>query len=100
MQSKSTHTIKNVKYLGAPGWLMSDFSSGHDLMVGKFEPRIGLCADSSEPGTCFRFCVSLSLSGPPPSLSGPQAWSLSLSLSLSINKNIKIFFKKILISLV
>ena len=24
-------------------------------------PRIGLCADSSEPGACFRFYVSLSL---------------------------------------
>ena len=35
-----------------------------------FEPRIRLCADSSEPGACFGFCLSLSL-------------SLSVSLSLS-----------------
>ena len=26
-----------------------------------FEPCITLCADSSEPGACFRFCVSTSL---------------------------------------
>ena len=26
-----------------------------------FEPRVGLCADSSEPGAYFGFCVSLSL---------------------------------------
>ena len=36
-------------------------SLGHDLMVCGFEPRIGLCADSSESRTCFRFCVSLFL---------------------------------------
>ena len=46
-------------------------------------PAIGLCADSSEPGACFRFCVSLSLC---PSL----AYAVSLSLSLSrINKTLK-----------
>ena len=39
----------------------ADFGSGHDLAVRGFEPRVGLCADSSEPGTCFGFCVSLSL---------------------------------------
>ena len=33
-----------------------------------FEPRIGLCADSWEPGACFGFCVSLSLC-PSPHLS-------------------------------
>ena len=37
---------------------MSDFGSGHDLMAGEFEPHVGLCADSSEPGVCFGFCVS------------------------------------------
>ena len=30
-------------------------------MVHEFEPRFRLCADSSEPGVCFGFCVSLSL---------------------------------------
>ena len=27
----------------------------------EFKPRVGLCADSLEPGACFGFCVSLSL---------------------------------------
>ena len=45
---------------GSVGWA-SDFGSGHDLAVREFEPRVGLCADSSEPGACFGFCVSLSL---------------------------------------
>ena len=39
-----------------------DFSSGHDLMVPEIEPRVGLCADSVEPGWDS---VSLSLSAPP-----------------------------------
>ena len=39
-----------------------DFGSGHDLVVREFEPRIRLCADSSEPGACFGFSLSLSLS--------------------------------------
>ena len=59
---------------GAPGWLAgwaSDFGSGHDLTVCGFEPRVWLCADSSDPGTCFRFWVSLPLP--------PCALSLSLS---------------------
>ena len=30
----------------------------------ELEPHFGLCADSSEPGACLRFCVSLSLSAP------------------------------------
>ena len=50
------------------------FSSGHDLEVSEFEPRIRPCADSSEPGACFRFCISLSLCPSP-------ARSLSLSVS-------------------
>ena len=53
----------------------SDFSSGHDLAVRGFEPRVGLRADSSEPGARFRFCVSVSLPAPP---------LLMLSLSLSL----------------
>ena len=55
------------------------FRSGHDLAVRGFEPRAGLCADSSEPGACFGFCVSLSFSALP---------LLILCLSLSkINKH-------------
>ena len=33
-------------------------------MAREFKPHIGLCADSSQPGACFGFCVSLS----------PPAW--------------------------
>ena len=50
---------------GSVGWA-SDFSSGHDLMVCGFKPRIRLCAGSSEPGAWVRFCVSRSLSSPSP----------------------------------
>ena len=42
----------------AQGVKVSDFGSGHDLMAHEFELRVGLCADSSEPGACFGFCVS------------------------------------------
>ena len=32
-----------------------------DLTVCEFEPCIGLCADSSEPGASFGLCLPLSL---------------------------------------
>ena len=64
--------------LGASAGSACDFGSGHELVACEFEPRIRLCADSSEPGACFGFCVSLS--APPHSL------SLSLSLALSLSK--------------
>ena len=51
--------------LGGPVGEASDFGSGHDLAVREFKPSVGLCADHSEPGTYFGFCVSLSLSPPP-----------------------------------
>ena len=79
--------MKNVvggRLGGLVGWA-SDFSSGHDLKVLGFKPRVGLCADSSEPGACFGSCVSLSLCPTP-------AHALSLSLS-KINKHLKNFFK-------
>ena len=63
----------------------SDFSSGHDLTVGEFEPHVGLCADSSEPGAWFRFCVSIALCPSP---------TLSFSLSLSQNKTLKNLLQK------
>ena len=59
---------------GSVGWASSS-SSGHDLTVCEVEPCIGLYADSSEPGACFVFCLSL--------LSHPCLHSVSLSLSLS-----------------
>ena len=42
----------------------SHFGSGHNLAVREFEPRDRPCADGSEPGACFGFCVSLSLTLP------------------------------------
>ena len=51
-------------------------SSGHDLTVHEFEPRIKLCTDSAEPGW-----NSLSLSVPP-----LLVFFLSFSPSLKINK--------------
>ena len=51
----------------------SDSGSGHDLTVSGFGPRVGLCADSSEPGACFGFL------GLPPSLFLPHSCSLSVS---------------------
>ena len=68
--------------IGAPGWLSrlrSDFGSGHDLAVCEFEPCVRLCADGSEPGACFGFCVSLSLCPSP-------VHALSLSVPQKINK--------------
>ena len=56
---------------GTVGWV-SDFRSGRDLAVCGFGPCVGLCADSSEPGACFRFCLLLSL---------PLPHSCSVSLS-------------------
>ena len=53
--------------LGAPGWrsrLSVRLQPGHDLADREFEPRVGLWADGSEPGACFRSCVSLSLPFP------------------------------------
>ena len=59
---------------GSVGWV-SNFGLGRDLPVREFEPRVGLCANSSEPGACFGFCVSLSLCF-------SRACALSLCLSL------------------
>ena len=59
---------------GSVGWA-SDFGPGHDLTVRGFEPRVGFCADSSEPGAHFGFCVSLSLRPSP-----ARAHTLSISV--------------------
>ena len=71
---------ENKKYMQgawAAQWvkhLTLDFGSGHDLAVCRFEPHIGLCADSVEPAWDSVSCLPLSL--PLPCL-----FSLSLSLS-------------------
>ena len=49
---------------GSVSWT-SDVGSGRDLTVPEFEPRVGLCADGSEPGAALD-SVSPSLSAPPP----------------------------------
>ena len=46
-----SHLIKTKDILGRLGSSVgeaSDFGSGHAITVGGFEPRFGLCADSSE----------------------------------------------------
>ena len=53
-------------------------------MVREFEPRIGLCAESSEPGAYFGICVSLSLCPSP-------AHGLSISLPPKNKQTLKKF---------
>ena len=46
--------------------LTLDSGSGHDLTDCEFEPRTGLCADSTEPAwDPLSFSLSLCLSAPP-----------------------------------
>ena len=61
--------------------------TGHDLAVWEFEPRVRLWADGSEPGACFRFCVSLSLCPSP-------VHALSLSVPKINKKTLKKKLKK------
>ena len=77
--------VRNMSARGA--WVAQSverltLGSGHDLAVSEFESRVGVCADSSEPGACFRFCVSLCLCPSP-------AGTLSLCLSLKNKQNIE-----------
>ena len=61
---KGLHCFKDTSrgpWVAQLAELPTDFRSGHDLTACELEPRVGLCADSPEPGACFRFCVSLSL---------------------------------------
>ena len=70
----------------------SDFGSGGDLTACEFQPCVGLCADSSEPGDSFWFCVLLSLCPSP-----AHACTLSLSNNNNNNNmiwNFNIFFWK------
>ena len=55
-------TRESLGHLGCLGGSVggaADFGSGHDLTVRGFEPRVGLCADGSEPGACSGSSVSL-----------------------------------------
>ena len=58
--------------LGGSVGEVPDFSPGHDPALRGFESQVGLCADSSEPGACFRSCVSLSLCLSPACTLSPQ----------------------------
>ena len=69
---------------GSVGWA-SGSGSGHDLAVRGFEPRVGLCADGSEPDACFEVRVFLSLCS-------SAICSLSLSLSLKNKQTLKKVF--------
>ena len=79
---------KPLGHLGGSVSWVSDFGSGHQP-VHQFKPHVRLCADSSEPGACFRCCVSLS---PCPS----PAHTLSLSVSHRWINIKKIFFNYLL----
>ena len=78
-QCPCSETTRREGRLGGSVGSASDFGSGHDLAAREFEPRVGLCADSSELGACFGFWVSLSLCSSP-----AHARLLSFSLSLSL----------------
>ena len=65
LSGKLSKVIKNM-FRGT--WVtlsVKRLTSAHDLTVCEFKPRVRLYADSSEPGACLGFCVSLSLSPPP-----------------------------------
>ena len=63
---KALEAVRNKVLRGVPGWfsqLSINFSSGHDLTISRFEPHIGLCADSTEPALdslspCLSLCPS------------------------------------------
>ena len=72
--------FKERGVLGCLSWLSVWFrlrSSSCSSWVSSSPARVGLCADSSEPGACFGSCISLSLW---PSLIHTVSVSLSLSL--------------------
>ena len=62
LEANEIQAHKHVDLQGA--WVPQSvkLSSGHYLTVHGSSPTSGSCADSSEPGACFSFCVSLSLS--------------------------------------
>ena len=73
--------------LGGPGWhsrLSVRHQPGHGLSVREFVPRVRLWANGSEPGACFRFCVSLSLCPSP-----VHALSLSVPKIKKLKKNVE-----------
>ena len=66
---------KFLGHLGSSVAWATNFGSGHDLTVCEFKPCVEFCTDSSDPGACFWFCVSLSFCPSPThalSLSGSE----------------------------
>ena len=62
--NKYVLTRREADFSGALGWLSQLniwLHLSHDLTVRELETHVRLYTDSSEPGSCFRFCVSLSL---------------------------------------
>ena len=61
--------LKNKWMFGAPGWF-SRLNVRHRLRSRSHSSWVRAppldCADSTEPGACFGFCVSFSVSAPPP----------------------------------
>ena len=72
---------KNGKFRGAWVAQLVKCLTSAQVMISQFVSSS--CADSSEPGTCFGFCVSFSLC---PSLVCTLTLTLSLSLSLKNEK--------------
>ena len=69
---------KKDGHMGGSVGEVSDFGSGHDLMVSGFEPQVRLCADSSE----LRAQSSKpALDSVSPSLCPSPTHALSLSVS-------------------
>ena len=74
-----------TRVIGAPGWLSwLSLGSGHNLTVGEFtvdefKPCVGLCADSSEPGACFRFFDSLSFCSSPTHTLSPSLKQINVN---------------------
>ena len=65
------------------------FSSGYDLKVHGFEPRVGLCSDSKEPAWA---CLSPS---PPPRPSLAHVLSLSKINKINLKKDIIFYHVKV-----
>ena len=77
--SDLVHTVSNITNWGA--WVAQSVKrrtsaqimiSWAQISLHGLKTHIGFCADSSEPGACFGFCVSISLCPSP-------AHALSLS---------------------
>ena len=79
---------KHLGHLGGSVDWVSNFGSGHDLMVCEFEPCVRLCGDSLELALGS---VSPSLSAPPHSCSVPLSFRYRYTFKkLKKNKGVNI----------